>query len=250
MISPDFNLASQQVDGTQVNSYYLSRDISGGQKALQIASKALQEYNGQFGPYPYRELDVVEAPLQDALGVEYPGIILAASSVYSAPSNDTFTTVMAHEVGHQWWYNVVGNNVLQDPWLDEGLTTYTSMLYYEVDQGQAGYQGITSYYQQKYAAYLEKNPDDLITASVAHFEAEPGGAAAYSMIVYTKAALFFKALRENIGDKAFFQALQSYYKTDKYQVAVPQDLLGEFEKASGRKLGDFYQKWLYTKSQP
>jgi hypothetical protein len=90
-MSPDFSLASQQVGGTQVNSYYLSKDTGGGQKALQIAGKALQDYNGQFGLYPYRELDVVEAPLQDALGVEYPGIILAASSVYSTLSDETFT---------------------------------------------------------------------------------------------------------------------------------------------------------------
>jgi aminopeptidase N len=124
------------------------------------------------------------------------------------------------------------------------------MLYYEVDQGQPGYQGIASYYQKKYAAYLDKNPDDLITASVVHFEMEPGGAAAYGTIVYTKSALFFKALRESIGDKAFFQALKNYYQTEKYKIAAPQDLLGEFEKSSGRKLGDFYQKWLYAKSQP
>ncbi len=249
-LSPDFLVDSQQVEGTQVNSYYLPKDASGGRQALQIAGRALQDYNGLFGPYPYRDLDVVEAPLQDALGVEYPGIILAASNVYSSPNDDNFTVVVAHEVGHQWWYNVIGNNVLQDPWLDEGLTTYTSMLYYEENQGEPGYQGIASYYQNSYTAYLQNHPDDLVTASVAHYEAQPDGGAAYSTMIYTKAALFFKALRETIGDKAFFKALQDYYKTEKYKVAVPQDLLGEFEKASGLNLGDFYQKWLYSKRQP
>ena len=249
-LSPDFLVYSQQVDGTMVNSFYLPSDAGGGQQAVQIAGRALHDYNNQFGPYPYRELDVVEAPLQDALGVEYPGIILAASGVYADPMNDTFKTVVAHEVGHQWWYNVVGNNVLQDPWLDEGLTTYTSMLYYEDEQGQSGYQGIASYYQNRYTTYRQKHPDDLITAGVAHYEAQPEGGAAYSTMVYTKSALFFKALRETIGDKAFFQALRDYYKTEKYKVALPQDLLDEFEQASGQKLGDFYQKWLYSSSQP
>lgn len=249
-LSPDFQVASQEVEGTRVNSYYLSPDAAGGQQALTIAGRALQDYNGLFGLYPYRELDVVEAPLQDALGVEYPGIILAASQVYTSTQDATFTAVIAHEIGHQWWYNIVGNNVLQDPWLDEGLTTFTSMLYFESDQGQAGYQGISSYYQKRYDEYLQKHPDDLVTASVAHFESGSGGQAAYGTIVYTKAALFFKALRDLIGDKAFFQALKAYYKDEKYKVADPQSLLDEFQKASGRDLGDFYQKWLYSKSQP
>jgi hypothetical protein len=249
-MSPDFAVVSREVEGTQVNSYYLPKDVNGGQQALQVAGRALQDYNAQFGLYPYRELDVVEAPLQDALGVEYPGIILAGSGVYGAPTDATFTSVIAHEVGHQWWYNVVGNNVLQDPWLDEGLTTYTSMLYFEDEQGQQGYEGIANYYQNRYTTYLQTHPDDLVTASVAYYEAQPEGGSAYSTMVYTKAALFFKALRQTIGDKAFFQALQDYYKTKKYKVASPQDLLDEFEKASGLDLGDFYQKWLYSKSQP
>jgi aminopeptidase N len=64
--------------------------------------------------------------------------------------------------------------------------------------------------------------------------------------VYTKAALFFHALRQEIGDEAFFEALQNYYQAEKYGIALPDDLLTAFEQASGRPLEPFYKEWLYA----
>jgi aminopeptidase N len=68
----------------------------------------------------------------------------------------------------------------------------------------------------------------------------------YSGIVYGKGGLFFHALRQEIGDRAFFEALQQYYQARKYGIAQPADLLAAFEQAAGRELDAFYQQWLYA----
>ncbi len=245
ILGSDFEVVSREVDGTQINSYYLPGDALAGEAGLQVAADSLQVFNQRFDPYPYSELDLVEAPMRYALGVEYPGIILVATSLYEDPADPSFSVVTAHEVAHQWWYNVVGNDVIDEPWLDEALTTYSSGLYYEDIFGPRGYLGLTSYWQERYDQLVERGLDELITEDLAYFENLPEQGV-YSGVVYSKGALFFKSLREEIGDQAFFEALQTYYRENKYRIADSEDLLGAFEQAAGRSLQDFYQQWLYS----
>ena len=247
--SPDFKLKSRVVDGTQVNSYYLTGQEPGGTRWLNVAAEAVQVYNDNFGPYPYTELDIVDAPMRNAGGVEFPGIVLIESSRYDAPESPVFINTVAHEVAHQWWYNIVGNDVIEEPWLDEGLTTFSAGFYFEEAYGSEGYQGAVSYWQQSYDKVIQDGKDDMVTRSLTYFEnsADPR---AYGPVVYAKGALFFYNLRKEIGDKAFFSALQAYYRQFKYQIATADDLLRAFEDTSGSQLDEFYQKWLYSPVNP
>lgn len=246
ILSPDFNKISKNTNGTRVNSFYLPGRLEGAEKALEIAASSLNTYNQRFGPYPYAELDIVDAPMQNAAGVEFPGIILVADNLYLNHERPTFTIAAAHEVAHQWWYNVVGNDIFDDPWLDEALTTYSSSLYFEDNQLTDGLEGLISGWQRTYDGLVNSGYDDQVTRSLGYFESlsRPD---IYGAVVYVKGALFFHQLRQLIGDAAFFQALQNYYHDFQFEIADPQDLLTAFETASGRSLDDFYQEWLYSK---
>jgi hypothetical protein len=245
VMSPDFEVVSQRAGETRVNSYYLPEHAQGGEAALSVTADALEIYNQYFGLYPYKELDVVEAPMENALGVEYPGVFLVASSLYDDPAQNSFMIATAHETAHQWWYGVVGNDVFDAPWLDEALATFSSSLYYEEALGEGAYQGYLSYLQERLDKLRQDGMDDQVTRSLSYFESldEPR---VYGSVVYTKGALFLVALREEIGDQAFFEALRSYYQDYKYQLADTPDLLDVFEKSSGRQLDDFYHEWLYS----
>ena len=83
--SRDYLSASTQVGDITVNSYFLPGDEEGGRKALDWAAKALTIYQGEFGAYPYRELDIVETGTT-AGGIEYPGLVAVASRLYSDPT--------------------------------------------------------------------------------------------------------------------------------------------------------------------
>jgi len=244
--SADYQIASREVGETTVNSYYFSNQKAAGMKALSIAADSLKIFNEKFGAYPFRELDVVAAPMQNALGVEYPGIFLVAESLYESPEKPDFDVTVAHEVAHQWWYSVVGNDVFDEPWLDEGLVTYSSGLYYEYTFGPQYQAGLEQYWQNRYDNQVSNFGDEIVTGSLEYFESlhQPS---IYGAIVYVKGALFFKALREEIGDQAFFQGLQEYYQSRYFQIAQAADLLNAFEDAAGRDLDAFYQQWLFTK---
>lgn len=243
--SPNFRLDRQQVDGVMVNSYSLPGHEQASQLALNIARDSLHIFNQKFGAYPFTELDVVDAPMRNALGVEYPGIVLIGSTMYDQPGEPEFSVTIAHEVAHQWWYSVIGNDVFDSPWLDEGLTSYSSSLYYEFGPSPEFADHLIAYWQQRYEHLADEGKDDQITQSLAYFE-NLGNPSIYSGVVYTKSALFFHALRQEIGDKAFFDALQQYYQAGKYGIAEPADLLAAFETAAGRSLEAFYASWLYT----
>ena len=244
IMSPDFQSDSQALGDTTINSYYLPGHSQGGQAALQVATDSLRIYNQEFGPYPYTEFDVVEAPMRNASGVEFPGIVLIGDSLYEDAETPNFIVTVAHEVAHQWWYNVIGNNVFDDPWMDEALTTYSSSLYYEFGHGGSqAVSGLVSYWDSRYSQVRQEGKDDGVAQSLAHFESlnNPG---VYSGIVYSKGGLFFKNLRQEIGDQAFFTALRNYYQQYQFQIATPDDLLNTFEDAAGRQLDDFYRQWL------
>ncbi len=244
--SADYQMASRMVGETKVNSYFFSGHEAAGMKALSIASDSLKIFNEKFGPYPFGEFDVVAAPMRNALGVEYPGIVVIAESLYELPEKPDFEVTVAHEVAHQWWYSVVGNDVFDEPWLDEALVTYSSGLYYEFTFGPQYQAGLEQYWQNRYDRQREETGDEIVTNGLEYFESL-NRPSIYGAIVYVKGALFFKALRAEIGDQAFFQGLQDYYQLRYFQIAQAADLLDAFENAAGRNLDTFYQQWLYKK---
>jgi len=241
--SPDFSRLTTEAGGVTINAYGLPGFEEGNATALEVTTQSLEIFNEQFGNYPYTELDVVQIPLRNASGVEFPGIFLIKSDLYAHPDDVSFITTLAHEVAHQWWYNVVGNDVFNEPWLDEALATYTSGVYWEFQGGQQAYQGIRSYWQGRVQDLRDAGKDDRVSGTLTHFmETDP---LRYGPIVYSKGALFFDALRAEVGDQAFFEALRAYYREYQFKIAHGQDLLNRFEATSGENLDELYTEWLY-----
>jgi hypothetical protein len=243
-LATSFKVMRQEVDGILVSSYYASGAERGAQTALEVAAASLRIFNERVGPYPYTQLDIVQTPMRYAAGVEFPGVILLASHLYAQSDRAFFPEVVAHEVAHMWWYNTVGNNVFTEPWLDEALTTYSSTLYFEFEQGPDAKAALIREWQQMYGSYTSQGMDAPITRDLAYFE--QGSENLYSIVVYIKGALFFHALRQEIGDQAFFAALQNYYQEHAYGLATGQDLLDAFESAAGQQLDELYNQWLFS----
>ena len=240
-LSKEFEVMRERVGDTTVNSYYLSNHRSGGEKALQFAVNSLRFYNQHFGTYPFSELDVVEVPL-GVSGVEYPGLILIDDRFYVGEGEGSFELVVAHEVAHQWWYSVVGNDVIDEPWLDEALVTYSSLLYMESAHGEHYADGMRSYFQERCQKLVEEERDAPVAQPVYSFE----GWEQYGTIVYLKGALFFDALREEVGDEVYFEIMRRYYEEYKYDIATPNDLMRIAEEVSGKDLDELYRRWILT----
>ena len=138
--SDRYELLDTQIGDTTLNVYAPAEADEQHELALRYAADAFESFSERFGPYPFTELDVVGIPpLPGAGGVEYPGIVVVV--VPEDPQSTFFEGATAHEVAHQWFYSVVGNDQIDEPWLDESLAQYATLLYYLDVYGEAGYNG-------------------------------------------------------------------------------------------------------------
>jgi hypothetical protein len=237
----DFVRQQVEIDGVQINHWGLPDGETRWAEVLQVAGNSIKLYDQDFGRYPFAELDIVAVPLQLASGVEYPGLILIGAAQYQPNPDQPFylEIVVAHEAAHQWWYSVVGNDVLADPWQDEALATFSSLVYLETYDPPV-YQGTLQYYQGRVEGLKNRAQDTDVSQPTRAFTQRP---ADYSSVVYLKGALFFQAIRQRLGDAVFFEALQTYYTHDRYAIASPEDLLGDFEDACDCNLQAIYAQW-------
>jgi hypothetical protein len=236
ILGEDYQRAARTVEGVVVNSYFYPQHAWGGGKALEVAVDAMTAFSELFGAYPYTELDVVETP-NHLGGMEYSGLVVVEDGLYTGGGVEWLT---AHEVAHQWWMVVVGNDQIDEPWLDEALTQYSTMLYYEqvygTDRAQAILQGE---FERSYQSVLRQGRD--MPSGLSSEEYPPD---LYWDLVYDKGALYFHELREAVGDEAFFEILQTYYQRHRYEVATPEMFLDAVEAVTGDRQRAIYDKWI------
>ncbi len=236
ILGEDYQRAAREVEGVVVNSYFYTGHAEGGGRALQVAVDSMSVFSELFGPYPYTELDVVETPNRLG-GMEYSGLVVVEDGLYAEGGVEWLTV---HEVAHQWWMVVVGNDQVDEPWLDEALTQYSTMLYYEKVYGRDRARAILQQeFEGSYQSVLRQGRD--MPAGLPSDAYPPD---LYWKIVYDKGALYFHALREAVGDEAFFEILQTYYQRHRYEIATPEMFLDAIETVTGDQHRDIYEKWI------
>ncbi len=240
LASADYLSAETTASGATVRSYYLPGDEAAGQSAMYTAAAALRVYGDAFGPYPFGEMTVVEAPLR-FYGMEYPGMNLIGIDLYR-DRREELENRLAHEVAHQWWYAQVGSDQVNTPWLDEGLAEYSTAIYYRDVYGQARANTlINQRWLVPYQAAVEEGYDAVVNQPSSAFGPE------YEVIVYGKAALFFDAIRQRLGDAAYQAVLQEYLDRYRWRVATADAFLSVVKSASGEDVEDLYNRWILGK---
>ncbi len=219
--SEAYLVISEVVGETTVNSYALTKYKAHADLALRFAVQALESFNARFGPYPYTEFDVASTPMR-ASGIEYPGVIGLSlklydpkAQVWGLPSRIVLESVVAHEVAHQWFYNVVGNDQVDEPWLDEALVQYITGLYYVDVQGPSG---ARSYRQSWSSSWDRVERAEIPIGLPSRMYSEE----AYSPIVYGRGPLFIMALAEAMGQATFDKFLRAYYQDHQWDIATSE----------------------------
>lgn len=238
--SPNFEINEAAPGSTSVSLWGMPGTGRYWKTTLEAAADSLALFDQTFGELAHDELDIVIAPLQNASGVEYPGLIILGSKLYlDEESTYLIPLVTAHEVAHQWWYSVVGNDVTEHPWLDEALATYSGM-FFEKETDPQFYDGLVSYYEERVRTYEAASGEKAVGQPVTAFAGDVRG---YAIVVYNKGGLFLNALRKEIGASAFDEALHSYYEANAFKIARPDALLDSFETACGCSLDEIYAEW-------
>ena len=232
VLSDKFQVLSKQQEDTTV--CYFSYKDPDPNKSLETACQALSFFNKSFGKYPYSKLNVVETNFVYG-GMEYPNLVMISDE---GRDRDY---VIVHEIAHQWWYGVVGNDQYCHAWQDESLTDFSAMLYFQ-DEYDDLIEGANTSYKLYISLYNKINlkPDTRMDRPLDEFSTE----AEYVSCIYTKGVLMYDTLKDSIGEKKLLKMLKSYYKKYAYQNASLAEMIACFEGASGVKLKSFFDSWL------
>ena len=248
------------VNGITVNSYYLDGKFTDEYRKITnaVAEDSLRIFSEEIGAYPYKELDIAPCLLGYGYGgMEYPGLVMANASGFF--DNSFFDAIsheekISHEIAHQWFYGVVGNNEYLEAWIDEGFATLLEKDVF----------GLADCKAHKVVAELEKDYPDLEQKEQIRTElieyAREGYKGFYLNIPphdfseerfygdaeYNGSYAFLQEVRLLIGDDAFKDMLRSYYETFYMKTVTTKevlDFIGTYNNSKEMdEIIDFYFK--------
>ncbi|NUR58454.1 MAG: M1 family metallopeptidase [Catenulispora sp.] len=205
--------------GVTVDAYWPnSESDSRCRELMRYAADALESYGVRFGAYPYPRFTIVFDEFGSAFdGMEYPNYVLASAHAGA----------VAHEVAHQWWFALVGDDQYRHPWLDEAFAEYSA----ERFQG-----GVTPAHGCDWIA-----ADERMDVGMDVFER--AGDPLYHDAVYHEGTCMLYDLEDTIGRDAMNRLLHGLVDRYAYGVMRPQDVRALAAEVSGKDLSAFWARW-------
>ncbi len=258
------------LDGVKVSAYAPAGDKDQLDGVLDETTAAVETLSGQFAAYPWRELDIVSAPLGAGVGgMEWPGTTWIEPTVFAGGipglggleklgglegmlgglGGDTGRVIetlrkwtIAHEVGHEWWHVVVGNDSVLDPVVDEPLAQYSACLVMRATEDDADAlcrAQIDSGYEQM---RMLGDPDGRADQATDDF----ASSGQYAGVVYGKAAAFYLALEDAYGKGPVADALGEVARTNAFTMMTAEDLRDALRSELGdpARFDRLWTRWL------
>ena len=174
--------------------------------------------------------------VDESLGFALETQTLTIIGTTTATSGRRADLILLHELSHQWVGNSVSAATWKDIWLNEGFATYSEWLWTERTGGKSAAASARNAASSK--ADLNTPPGD------------PGAAELFRPTTYLRGGMALQALREAIGDEAFFTVLRAWVDEHRGGSASTQDFLALAERVSAQQLDDLFQTWLYAPQLP
>jgi hypothetical protein len=223
--------------------------------AIPYVNHAIVYFSKWNGDYPYQSFTAVQSALSAGDGMEYPGITVIglAKDAYALDE------VIAHEIGHSWYYSALGSDERRYPFMDEGITSANEVRYmneqypqkklwetnvrnlklakfFHIDQMPVR--------QMRELEWLSQARDNLEQSI--NLPANDYNTLNYSLMIYNKAGTGFNYLRAYLGDSIYDSAMKEYFSKWKYRHPQPNDLQLIFESNTSKDLSWFFSSFLAT----
>jgi len=214
-------------------------------KAIEYINDGTYYYSKWNGDYPYNQVTAVDGTISAGGGMEYPNVTV----IGNAGSAMELEIVIVHEVGHNWFYGILGSNERVHGWMDEGMNTLNEMRYVQTKypdntnmsdmmmgarfhMGNLDHHDMGDIMYRLTAVLGEDQPIETHSAKFTNLN--------YGGIMYQKTGLVFLYLKDYLGEEAFTQAMHAYFETWKFKHPQPEDMQASLESATGKKLD-----WLF-----
>ena len=203
-------------------------------KSLQTVKDAIRTRSEWIGEYPYNVVTAVQGPEGFGGGMEYPTI-----TVISPEANEKLLDfTIAHEVGHNWFYGILGTNERRHAWMDEGINTFYDNRYSKWkygDKGELNF-GAQSFALKDAERLLFETKAAVNKDQPVNTEAERFTNMNYNLVAYYKTGAWLELVEKKLGREIFDKAMQEYYRQWQFKHPYPEDLKKVLETASGQNL--------------
>lgn len=204
-----------------------SSDTPSNRTAWGNSLAMLGVFESKFGPYPFRN--------------DQYGIYQFAFG--GGMEHQTFTgqsgfgeSLTSHELGHQWWGDMVTCGTWHDIWLNEGFATYCEALWLQYKAGSTGWPALKT-------AMASRKPSSF-NGSVYRYDISSTATIFSSNFAYRKAAWVLHMYRRVVGEAIFWTTLTNYKSMNQYSSAVTADFVAAAELTSGQDLDWFFDPWV------
>ncbi len=193
-------------------------------------------FERHYAPYPFDRYSMAEAANRGAM--EHQTMTTYSSQLVTG--DHRYDYIVAHELAHHWWGDLVTLGDWKDIWLNEGFATYSEALYFQSLNGDKFMQT----YMDRLAEIYFREVSRRGHFAIYDPEYLWGGT------IYQKGAWVLHMLRWTVGDDAFWRILKSYAERYAYDNAVTTDFIAVAEEESGRDLDWFFEQWIYQPGYP
>jgi hypothetical protein len=223
--------------------------------SLEYINDALRYYSSWYGDYPYNNCSAVYGALEAGGAMEYPTITV----VGNAGTPTMLEDFIMHEVGHNWFYGMLGFNERKYPYLDEGINSFSEFRYMKTKHPDLKLYNLilnneqlarilnlddfplSSYYYYSYLMSARSNRDQPM-----NLRSDEYSGMNYGMVVYHKSALAFNYLLQYLGEEKFDRIMQEFFQQWQFRHPGPGDLQQAFVRNCKEDLSWFFEDVLTT----
>lgn len=229
----DYQMTTSNASGVTIRNAFASDLAADAMADFSRTPDMMELFINDFGPYPFDVYGVVAVDERTQAELETQTLSLFdSSSINGDPSDDS---LVAHELAHQWFGDSVTPSTWKDIWLSEGFATYAEWVWQEHVNGVP---------VARKAAMVHDQLTDTTPPG------DPGVDQLFGTAVYQRGALTLQALRQTIGDDAFFTTLKTYAARFRDKNVSTNDFRQTAEEVSKRDLRDLFDVWLYRAPLP
>jgi len=231
-------------DSVTVWTMFTNKKASLWNRSIEYMSDAIYYYSLWNGDYPYKQATAIDGTISAGGGMEYPNVTV----IGDAQSSVSLETVIMHEVGHNWFYGILGSNERDFAWMDEGLNSYNEQRYLStkypkgvlffgdkssklLDRVGISKYGMKDLHYFSYLLSARANMDQPLSISSSNFSMIN-----YGTVVYSKSAVFFNYLRSYLGDQNMDQVMKTYFEDFKYKHPQPDDFFNVLDRETDKNI--------------
>jgi len=243
-----FSIIEDSLDSLSVDHWVYPGDEENAQRIFACTPGAIDYFNSLFNvTYPWAKYAHVIGPRQGGGAEATSATILGLGAIHDPdPGLDaTWEQIIAHEVAHQWWGNLVTMNTWSETWINEGFATYFDHKYVEATMGEE--EGAVDLLSKK-NAYLDEARNRYLRPIV--FNRYSRIEDNFDRHTYQKAAVNINLLRHLLGDVDFSRTLENFLRDFAYKNASTEDFIDCIEKSTGKDMKWFFDQCFYRPGHP